>query len=198
MQLRFGVQPAKRKKSDLPGNIQSHYRTLLLGWIFDPNSASGALWRHWVESRFGLLTRYHHTPIAEPDSVDYLHYLTLTTSVFTDHQGLFEQLDFLYFYCQLELKLRMSHQTHLVLYRGFSNLDIQQLEGESVAHLNNLSSLSSDPEMAFQFGTHIVRVSVPLYKVVCFDSLLPRILHGEQEYMVLGGLYQVERLTDVR
>ena len=33
-----------------------------------------------------------------------------------------------------------------------------------------------------------------LSKIVCFDALLPRGLNGEQEYMVLGGIYKAKQV----
>jgi NAD+--dinitrogen-reductase ADP-D-ribosyltransferase len=193
MKARFGVETAT-KRAHGPSNQYKHYRKLLLGWIFNSDSAHGAIWRQWVESRFGLLTRYHQTSINSPDSDAYFRYLHSSLPI-SNEQQLYEQLDFLYCYCQLELSLRYTNQTHITLYRGFSSLSETKINGKKVACFNNLSSLTTDPELAFQFGSDIVKVKVPISKIVCFDSLLPKVLHGEQEYMVLGGLYEIEKVS---
>lgn len=193
MKSRFGVEPGSKKSTGRNGD-NCHYRKLLLGWIFDADSAHGAIWRQWVESRFGLLTRYHQRRITHPESHAYLRYLQSSLPL-SNEQQLYGQLDFLYLYCQLELNLRLKNQTHITLYRGFSDLPETNIDGKKVACFNNLSSLTTDPELAFQFGNDIVQVEVPIFKIVCFDSLLPKVLHGEQEYMVLGGLYEVERVA---
>ncbi|PMH44849.1 hypothetical protein BCU68_11945 [Vibrio sp. 10N.286.49.B3] len=195
MSLRFGVESSIKNRVNSLKKSPGNYRKLLLGWIFNSDSPHAAVWRKWVESRFGLLTRYHHNPISHPDSHAYQRYLKSGGSFLSSNIELFDQLDFLYFYCQLELELRDPDRTHVTLYRGFSNLTTSQIAEMNVAYFNNLSSLTSDPELAIQFGNHIIKVSVPVYKIVCFDSLLPKVLHGEQEYMVLGGLYRVERVT---
>jgi NAD+--dinitrogen-reductase ADP-D-ribosyltransferase len=61
--------------------------------------------------------------------------------------------------------------------------------------LNNLSSFSSDPEVAWEFGSSAWEVAVPLSKIVCFSGLLPKsLLSGESEHLVLGGYYHVRPL----
>lgn len=62
-----------------------------------------------------------------------------------------------------------------------------------VVEFNNLSSFSSDPEVAWEFGSSVWRVRVPLAKILCFSGLLPsEFLQGEAEYLVLGGASRVE------
>jgi NAD+--dinitrogen-reductase ADP-D-ribosyltransferase len=61
--------------------------------------------------------------------------------------------------------------------------------------LNNLSSFTSDPEVAWEFGSSVWKVEVPLPKIVFFSGLLPKsLLTGESEYLVLGGHYKVRTL----
>jgi NAD+--dinitrogen-reductase ADP-D-ribosyltransferase len=61
--------------------------------------------------------------------------------------------------------------------------------------LNNLSSFSSDPEIAWEFGSSAWEVKVPFAKIVFFSGLLPKsILGGESEHIILGGYYNVRRL----
>jgi len=61
--------------------------------------------------------------------------------------------------------------------------------------LNNLSSFSSDPEVAWEFGSSAWEVQVPAAKIVFFNGLLPKsLLMGESEYLVLGGYYKARTL----
>lgn len=100
------------------------------------------------------------------------------------------QLDLLYTFCQQELRHRYHPAQHLTLYRGSRGPLFAQAEECPVKLFNNLSSFTLDPEEALRFGPRVMQVKVPLSKIVCFDGLLPG-LQGEQEYMVLGGLYRV-------
>jgi NAD+--dinitrogen-reductase ADP-D-ribosyltransferase len=61
--------------------------------------------------------------------------------------------------------------------------------------LNNLNSFSSDFERAWEFGNRVLKTEVPLAKVVFFSSLLPTVpMQGEEEFLVIGGEYDVEVL----
>jgi NAD+--dinitrogen-reductase ADP-D-ribosyltransferase len=58
-----------------------------------------------------------------------------------------------------------------------------------------LSSFTSDPEVAWEFGSSAWEVEVPLAKIVFFSGLLPKsLLAGESEHLVLGGYYNVRTL----
>ena len=60
--------------------------------------------------------------------------------------------------------------------------------------MNNLSSFTDDAEVAWEFGSSVWEVRVPLAKIVFFSGLLPRhLLGGEGEYLVLGGDYLCAR-----
>jgi len=61
--------------------------------------------------------------------------------------------------------------------------------------LNNLSSFSIHRERAEEFGDHLLRVQVPISKVFFYNRMLPGMLKGEDEYVVIGGVYEVERLA---
>ncbi|MDR1816785.1 MAG: NAD(+)--dinitrogen-reductase ADP-D-ribosyltransferase [Puniceicoccales bacterium] len=68
--------------------------------------------------------------------------------------------------------------------------------GAPTVFFNNLSSFSSDSEVAWEFGSRVWEVRVPLAKVVFFSGLLPaHLLGGEAEWLVLGGEYHVKTLT---
>lgn len=57
--------------------------------------------------------------------------------------------------------------------------------------LNNLSSLTSQRERAEAFGSQIREAGVPRTKLFYHIESIPKSLTGEDEYMVIGGLYEV-------
>ena len=59
--------------------------------------------------------------------------------------------------------------------------------------LNNLNSFTADPERADEFGDIVISARVPLPKILYLPELLPGTLRGEQEHLVIGGVYRVER-----
>ena len=65
---------------------------------------------------------------------------------------------------------------------------------QALVLLNNLNSFSSEKDYADAFGDQLIKVDVPLVKLLYFPGLLPGVLPGEQEYLVIGGLYQVTLL----
>ncbi|MEW8475135.1 MAG: NAD(+)--dinitrogen-reductase ADP-D-ribosyltransferase, partial [Candidatus Thiodiazotropha endolucinida] len=58
--------------------------------------------------------------------------------------------------------------------------------------LNNINSFSSNRERADEFGDYILKVKVPLTKLLYLPRLLPTALKGEEEYLVIGGVYEVK------
>ena len=59
--------------------------------------------------------------------------------------------------------------------------------------LNNLNSFTSDFERAWEFGSRVLKAEVPLTKVFFLCGILPKsLLKGEDEYLVIGGEYNVE------
>ncbi|WP_165313033.1 NAD(+)--dinitrogen-reductase ADP-D-ribosyltransferase [Vibrio ziniensis] len=179
--------------ADPPPRPKVNYRRLLLGWLFDSDNEQGAAWRSWVESRFGLLTCFHQGSLHGPDTPEYLRFRQVCTRATYNTNELYAQLDLLYLFCQHELRLRFQDVEHLTLFRGCTEHSEHRIHGERVKLFNNLSSFTADPESALRFGSKVFAVNVPLYKIACFESLLPHSLQGEQEFMVLGGLYRVER-----
>ncbi len=198
MTHRFNLSKARYQSeamaADPPPRPKVNYRRLLLGWLFDSDNEQGAAWRSWVESRFGLLTCFHQEPLPNPDSPEYLRYRQQCNRAIYNTNELYDQLDLLYCFCQQELRLRYPQQEHILLYRGCADLPRYHIEGRDVKLFNNLSSFTLDPESALRFGSKVYEVKVPLTKVACFESLMPRSLEGEQEFMVLGGLYSVTRM----
>ena len=178
---------------------RAHYLTLLRGWFFDPDGREGAVLKGWVESRFGLIPRYHHGKINHPDEMSYLNYLTERCAGLYNTNALEAQIDLLYSYCQYELALRLQAQTHITLYRGtndFRHHDIlQQIDKHhAIVLLNNINSFSLDKDTADQFGDTIICTDVPVTKILFFGDLLPVIGMSEKEFAVIGGVYQVQLL----
>ena len=173
---------------------QANYRRLLLGWLFDSDSDAGAAWRLWVESRFGLCTRYHKEPILDQDAGPYYRFMQACVRATYNTNDLAGQFDLLYSFCQFELRHRYPDTLHLELFRGGDEWPAPGPEGEPVVLYNNLSSFTREVDEAYRFGPRVHAVQVPLSKIICFESLLPGALDGENEFMVLGGYYRVTRV----
>jgi NAD+---dinitrogen-reductase ADP-D-ribosyltransferase len=56
---------------------------------------------------------------------------------------------------------------------------------------NNLTSFSASRERADEFGDVVLAARVPTAKVFFHSGLLPGRFSGEEEYLVIGGLYRV-------
>jgi NAD+--dinitrogen-reductase ADP-D-ribosyltransferase len=183
-----------------PDRTRATYLRMLRGWAFNPDGQEGAVLKGWVESRFGLMPRHHGGPIRDFSGDAYRHYLEERCRGLYGSNALEAQLDLLYSYCQHELARQRTGQTHLTLYRGinrFADYEILQerASGRRVALLNNLNSLTSERERASEFGDFILDVEVPLPKVFFYHRLLPGLLKGEDEFMVVGGVYEVGTST---
>ncbi|MGB1091947.1 MAG: NAD(+)--dinitrogen-reductase ADP-D-ribosyltransferase [Oceanobacter sp.] len=180
---------------------RADYRRLLTGWLFDANAIEGAVLKGWVESRFGLLTRYHGQHISSLHSQEYERFQLQRMTGLYNTNNLEGQLDLLYCWSQYELRRRLQDDqeapSHLLLYRGLNNAEYQEWKqapksNQGMLLLNNLNSFSSDPAYAETFGDTLIAVKIPLSKIVYFPDLLPGLMQGEREYLVLGGIYQVE------
>ncbi len=157
---------------------------MLRGWGFDSSGREGAVLKGWVESRFGLAVQYHQGNFA-----------------FDRCKGLYgtnaleSQLDLVYTYCQYELALSHSQQSHLTLYRGVNALDeyrVLERDGKrAVVLMNNVSSFTHSRERADEFGDYVIEARVPLVKVLAYYDLLPKLLRGEGEFLVVGGVYKL-------
>ncbi|MCB1779703.1 MAG: NAD(+)--dinitrogen-reductase ADP-D-ribosyltransferase [Candidatus Competibacteraceae bacterium] len=190
-----GLSPGRPK---LRG--RADYLRMVRGWAFDPDCREGAVLKGWVESRFGLLTHYHGGLLADRTHDTYLHFLEARSHGLYSTNALEAQLDLLYTYCQYELYRSQPEVTHVCLYRGFNRFSdaqvLAQLNRRSmIILLNNLSSFSIRRERAEEFGDHLLRVQVPISKVFFYNRMLPGMLKGEDEYVVIGGVYEVERLA---
>lgn len=184
-------QPASRAKA--------HYLRMVRGWSFDSDGREGAVLKGWVESRFGLLPRFHGAPIRDFSGDAYRAYLEQRAAGLYGTNGLESQLDLLYTFCQYELGRRRLGETHVELYRGVNRLMEHEALGEfsgrrGMVLLNSLVSFTASRERADEFGDAILSVRVPLAKVFFFHDLLPGLLRGEDEHAVIGGVYEVERI----
>jgi len=176
---------------------KADYLRLLRGWMFDSDSIEGAVLKRWVESRFGLLPRSHRGALGDYESLSYQQYQADYLRGLYNTNALEAQLDLLYSFCQYELQRRDPVSSHYTLYRGVNRIECyEELQRDSerdrVLLLNNLNSFSSDRLHSCTFGDQVMRVQVPLTKLLCFHDLLPGVLQGEHEYLVIGGLYRVE------
>ena len=191
------------------GNVcrpKADFLRTLRGWMFDADSQEAAVLKGWAESRFGLLPRYHQGPLGDYHSESWLRFQALRARGLYNTNALEAQLDVLYAWCQYELKRRFPGQSHWTLFRGINHWqqhDVMPPEiraensrdrQQALVLLNNLNSFSSEKDYADAFGDQLIKVDVPLVKLLYFPGLLPGVLPGEQEYLVIGGLYQVTLL----
>lgn len=172
------------------------YLRMLRGWMFDPDSKGAAVLKSWVESRFGLLPRNHQGPLGDSTSENYQRYLVARAQGLYNTNALEAQLDLLFTYCQYEIGRRFPAQSHLRLYRGINHVREHEVLHQPEKHsyillLNNLNSFTDNRYQADEFGDYIMQAEIPLTKLLYFPELLPGTLRGENEYLVVGGVYQV-------
>ena len=182
------------------GRAKANWMRLLRGWSFDSDGREGAVLKGWVESRFGLLTRYHGEAMPDTESAAYARFIAERSAGLYGTHALEAQLDLVYTYIQYELTRRDPARRHLSLYRGINQPNAHELlqrgpNKRVTLLLNNLSSFTLARERADEFGDSILEVCVPPAKVFCQYGLLPGLLHGEDEVMVIGGVYAVSILT---
>ena len=197
LSVRFRLHEWEEHTGSAGKSLRNSYVRFLRGWAMDSNSVEGAVLKAWVESRFGLPPTWHHGPLRRGESgryaFDRMRGHARTSAIDS-------QLDLLYEFCQYELGKRFPERTHFELFRGTCDADEYEVLGgaqgrESLVRLNNLSSFTIDRERAWEFGSTVWAVRVPLTKVFFFADLLPSsILRGEGEMMVIGGVYAVRAL----
>ena len=187
-----GLVPGKVRKARRNAN----YLRMVRGWSFDSDGREGAVLKHWVETRFGLLARHHAGPLDGRDSDAYHRYLVAGSHGLYATNALEAQLDLLYTYCQYELSRQHPEATHRTLFRGSNRIDEYEVLGRDAdggyrVLLNNLNSFTSERERADEFGDYILTAEVPLPKICFYNGLLPGMLKGEDEFVVIGGVYAV-------
>jgi NAD+---dinitrogen-reductase ADP-D-ribosyltransferase len=181
-------------------SIKNSYLRFLRGWMMDSNSVEGAVLKRWVESRMGINPTYHRARISDIHSQAYFDFSVDVMKGSARTNAIQSQLDILYEYCQFELARTYPHTPILTLYRGTydaSEHDVieQVAKREQIVRLNNLVSFTSDEERAWEFGSTVWEVRVPLCKIFFYNDLLPgSIMKGEGEYLVIGGEYRVRRV----
>lgn len=185
-----------RRKS----RAKANYVRMIRGWSFDSDSREGAVLKGWVESRFGLMPRYHGQPLRDPSGDAYRRYLEMRSAGLYGTNALESQLDLVYAYCQQEISLRHPGARHVTLYRGVNRMADHEVlaRGEGGRHvilLNNISSFTHSRERACEFGDYILTVEVPLSKIFFHCGLLPGVLQGEDEFLVIGGVVDVSLST---
>ena len=131
------------------------------------------------------------------DDRNYLAYLQSRAQGLLGTNALEAQLDLLYSFCQYELGRQYEAKRKVLLYRGIHQLAdydvLKQIDKHhAVVLLNNLSSFSVNRERADEFGDQVLQVEIPWQKILYYSSLLPGVLEGEDEYLVIGGVYLVD------
>jgi NAD+--dinitrogen-reductase ADP-D-ribosyltransferase len=179
-------------------SLRNTYVRYLRGWGVDSNSIEGAVLKAWVESRIGLRPTFHRRKVTADDTDAQLAFATDRMKGMAGSNAINSQLDLVYAFCQYELTRRFPGETWFSLYRGTHDPnDYHTLEivspRERIVRLNNLSSFMPDSERAFEFGSTVWEVRVPLVKIFFHSQLFPEsILKGEDEFLVIGGVYRVK------
>lgn len=178
------------------GRAKANWLRVLRGWSFDSDGLEGAALKGWVESRFGLPPRFHGEPLRDYSGEPWRRYEEMRARAFYGTNALEAQLDVLYAYGQYEFR-RTNGGEHVTLYRGvngFSDHELLSTDAHGdVVLFNNLMSFSSSEDRAGEFGDTVLEVKVPTTKVFFHCRLLPGVLKGEDEYLVIGGAYRVGR-----
>ena len=109
------------------------------------------------------------------------------------------QLDILYEFGQFELPRKYPGVDAITLYRGTHDAEEYDIleslnKRESIVRMNNLVSFTNEEERAWEFGRTVWQTTVPLCKIFFYNDLLPGILQGEDEYLIIGGEYRVKRV----
>ena len=199
--VKFQLHHWEREGGTAGKSLRNSYLRFLRGWGVDSSSIEGAVLKGWVESRLGLPPTWHKDRIAGPESESYLAYARDRTRGSARTSAVLSQLDLVYEFTQYELARRLPGERWRTLWRGVHDAgrhEVLERTGprEQVVRLNSLSSFSSEPERAWEFGTTVWEARVPLAKVFFDTALFPAsLLKGEQELLVIGGEFRVRELT---
>ncbi len=180
--------------------VKATWLRIIRGWAFDPDSREAAVLKGWVESRFGLIPRHHGGNLHDPNNEAYHRYEEMRAEGLYGTNALEAQLDLVFAYCQYEFQRAGAAATRLTLYRGVNRVDAHEVlaggdGGQRILLLNNISSFSSNRERASEFGDYILCVDIPVAKVLFHCALLPGVWQGEDEYLIIGGTYEVSWAT---
>lgn len=173
----------------------ANWMRTLRGWSFNSDGREGAILKGWVESRFGLLPRFHGEPLRDFSGAAYQRYQEMRSAGLYGTNALEGQLDLLYAYSQHEFRRSAETPASIELYRGINHIaEHEVLTGSKhrqVVLFNNLASFTASRERAGEFGDYILATRVPTAKIFFNCGLLPGVLKGEDEYLVIGGVYDV-------
>ena len=174
---------------------KANWMRVLRGWSFDADGREGAVLKGWVESRFGLLARFHGEPLRDFSGPAYQRYLAMRSAGLCGTNALEGQIDLVYAYSQYEFRRAGMACKRVELYRGVNRLDEHEVLTRNghrqVILLNNLASFTSSRERADEFGDHILATRIPTERIFFSHDLVPGLLKGEDEHIVIGGLYDV-------
>ena len=199
LSVQFALHHWQEHERSARSSLRNSYVRFLRGWAVDSNSIEGAVLKGWVHSRLGIPPTFHCEPLGRsPENQERYAIDRIRGSARTN--AIESQLDLLFEFSQYELARRHPDERWLTLYRGtFDGDAYENLLADGAKHpvvrMNNISSFTSDRECAWEFGSTVWEVRVPLAKIFFFSDLLPEsILRGEQEYLVIGGHYRVRKL----
>ncbi|EHR69905.1 Dinitrogenase reductase ADP-ribosyltransferase (DRAT) [Burkholderiales bacterium JOSHI_001] len=204
MSLSFGLAPDEGARSATERRRwRTSYRKLLQGWGLDANGAAGAVFKGWVESRFGLAPWFHKAPLVRFPSPAWVGYMEEKASARWNNNSIWQQLDLLYEFSQWMLRrfpalLPQREGPHVRLWRGSTQVEEQLVAGSlrqrhCTVRLNSVVSFAVTREAAECFGDWIFEALVPLAKVVVAPGVLDApLLQGEGEVIALGGDYEVK------
>ncbi len=200
MSVKFYLHQWSEETHGARRSLKNSYVRFLRGWGVDSNFVEGAVLKGWVESRFGIAPNFHKQPIGESNEEDYTPYDIDRMRGHNRTNSIHEQFDLLYRYTQYELARRDLAERWITLYRGTYDALEHRVTERVTKHvyyvkLNNLCSFTSDAERAWEFGTTVWAVQVPICKIFFYGDLLPRsILKGENEHLVIGGEFRVSEV----
>lgn len=201
MWLAFGLAADDAPAAGPRRHRRASYLKLLQGWGLDANGAAGAVFKGWVESRFGLVPQFHKAPLARFPSPAWVAYLEEKHQARWSNNAIGQQLDVLHEYAQWMLArfglVTEPGARHVRLWRGSTRVDEQLVAGtlrqrRCTVRLNNVVSFSLSRDEAQCFGDWVFDAWVPVSKLLFVPGLVPgHVLHGEAEVIALGGEYDV-------
>ena len=197
----FGFESEQKLNKDANGRrrYRNSYLRLIQDWGLDSNNAQGAVLKGWIESRFGLFPTYHKQQISSFMSKEWITYIEEKMNSRYHNNCIYMQLDLLYEYCQwIVERFQLPAASHKTLFRGVNTMDEDCIvkdedKQHKIIRFNNIVYFTDNHSIASEFGAYILEVEVPMVKLFFFNELLPHhALHGEAEYLVIGGDYRVK------
>lgn len=200
LSVKFALHQWETYDGNARRSLRNSYIRFLRGWGLESSGVEGAVLKGWVQSRFGIAPTFHRTVLAANNGEEDQQFAIDRMKGSARTNAIDSQLDLLYEFCQYELQRRFPDTAHFDLFRGTNDpAEHPVLERAAkrrlCVQLNNLCSFTSDREKAWEFGSTVWAAAVPCCKIIFFSGLLPSsLLHGEQEFIALGGAYWVREL----